>query len=207
MNGWDMPDLYRAPRGPQESQHHSAMANSPMQEGEWYFEPHYHGSFDFLYHPRKLITLSRSLHAITLPEAFRNVCANVIQTNVKEDVWLQCVGFPMPDPANRDSFAVGVVDYQDFTKTYLQRRYILESGGLQELGIKLTPDNNYAFLVPRFRETIKLNLWFALQQVNHEKGRMVYDGIMAKRGDSKYESQLDDYKHANPYWHFHPFTQ
>ncbi len=199
-----MPDLFRGPVTTEESSRTFAIALAPWQEGSWYFEPSYNNSFDFFYHTGTGTVLSASHDKMTLPKN-SEICFRGITLKLPEPVWLHCRGIPRPDPKVLESFAVGVVDILDFKENYITRRHFLESR-LEELGIKMPAQDKYYFLIPRVTEGIKLNLWCALQEVNLEQGAIIYDGIVAKKAESLYERQLDDFKHTNAFWHYHPFS-
>lgn len=183
-----------------------AIRQMPFQSGDWIYQPRYINCASMVYDLKEHKLWNRGLthliqikpehkiyssfSAIKLPEEFRwlhVLCIGGMDVNVLDKCFLIA-----------DIIKEGV--------NFRERREILEKMGPTQHGVAIACIQGIVRLVPNFTEKCAENAWIIMHEMNTRRHAVpTFDGMIAKKLNSKYVMQLEDYKKEFITWLDHKF--
>lgn len=166
------------------------------KHGEWSYEPKYNG-WRALVHTPTGTMFNRKGERLTIEKEFTKALA-LLQPMPFE--WLDCEALERRHGIGRGTLII--IDYINPIKhTYAERREVLEFHFETAL---MHPDNipSHGLLLPP-NDCSPLTCWEEFQRLNRQVGCEFYEGLVAKRNDSLYPSQLISPERECPYWMKH----
>ena len=166
--------------------------------GRWYYEPKYNG-WRALVHVPTGTMWNRHGELLTIAHEFTAALELLKQTAF---LWLDVEALERRHNVCRGTLIV--LDCPSHGGAYVERRASLLDGVLL-LHPYTTPANNAVYLTPSY--TDHWNVWETLQDSNRILGCQFYEGLVAKRADSRYPIQLNNPDQATPTWMKHRFVK
>jgi len=177
------------------------LEKAPGKVGKWFYEPKYNGWRAIVHVPSGRM-FNRHGQALSIVQEFAKALRQVRESPFE---WLDCEALERRHGIGRGTLIVldapGLSISEHRSPTYEDRRVFLGQH-FPVLPAETQPNAEAVCLPPAFDyESIEALLWFhSLQCQNLDWNCNFYEGVVAKRADSLYPSQLSDPSREFPFW-------
>lgn len=181
------------------------LPKAQRKHGDWYYEPKYNG-WRALVHVPTGTMFNRKNERLSIEREFA-AALTILREAYAEFEWLDCEALERRHNLGRGTLVV--LDIPSAAETYLNRRRRLETCGVSGSGMVIPHcasqplQNNTVYLTPSVKQGE--TLWNLLREANGPDmlGCEFYEGVVAKRADSRYPHQLRSASEEFPFWMKH----
>jgi len=179
---------------------------APPKSGDWIYEPKYNGWRALVHLPTGAM-FNRHGQRLSIEKEF-TVALELLCVTLDAEAfkWADCEALERRHNLGRGSLIVfDVIPEKPCRETpWIERRSWIERAFPILEQDKLAP--NKVYLPSNFAEDKTDAIWWALQETNRQIGCDLYEGLVAKRADSKYPIQLVSPAREFPFWIKHRFA-
>ena len=179
--------------------------------GEWMYEPKYNGWRALVHVPTGRMW-NRHGEPLSITDKFDTALAQLKETQLpfggrgmcKID-WADCEALERRHNKGRGSLIVFDTPMRGRGPTYAFRKSVLELSGLPNVGDIKAPSKAGAYICPVIPEGAVETYWQDMKEFNEKEGCEFFEGLVAKKVDSKYHIQLRSPNEKYGYWIKHRF--
>lgn len=185
--------------------------------GEWVYEPKYNGWRALVHVPTGRMW-NRHGEPLSITDKFDAALAQLKETELE---WVDCEALERRHDKGRGSLIVFDAPMKGRGPTYKFRRGLLDSAALYDEGLFMlwpmpwtdvagnitgsVPRQAGAYICPVVLESQVKDYWKEMQEYNEKEGCEFFEGLVAKKLDSKYPIQLRSPNEKYGYWIKHRF--
>jgi len=176
--------------------------------GDWMYEPKYNGWRALVYVPSGRMW-NRYGGELTIKDKFDTALAQLKETDL---LWADCEALERRHDKGRGSLIVfdapstmPTVKPAGTKYPYVFRKVVLEESGLPNVGDIKAPSKAGAYICPVIPEGAVEGYWQDMKEFNEREGCEFFEGLVAKKVDSKYPIQLRSPNEKFGYWIKHRF--
>jgi len=173
---------------------------APRKTGLWFYEPKYNG-WRALVHIATGTMFNRRGERLSIESEFAQALGLLRCTLSAEAFeWADCEALERRHGIGRGTLIVLDVIPKDAKWTYEERRSWITPAVLPVLYPSCKPHDDALFQSARFDSKLAADYWRLLPTYNQHFGCPFYEGLVAKRADSKYPMQLRSPAEEFPFW-------
>lgn len=169
--------------------------------GDWMYEPKYNGWRALVHVPTGRMW-NRQGGELTIKDKFDTALAQLKDTTLE---WVDCEALERRHDKGRGSLLVFDTPMRGRGPTYAFRKVVLEESGLPNVGDIKAPSKAGAYICPVIPEGAVETYWYEMNEFNEKEGCEFFEGLVAKKVDSKYPIQLRSPNEKYGYWIKHRF--
>jgi len=168
---------------------------APAKNGDWRYEPKYNG-WRALIHVASETMFNRHGEKLSIEAEFRTALSKLRKVAGTDLPWLDCEVLGRRHELGRGSLIVLDAPIEG---TYLERRAKLLTVIPWQLYSE-PPETNSVGLAPSHTADHSHTMWGLVQILNRRWSCQFYEGLVAKKSDSKYPVQLRSPSETFPFW-------
>jgi len=171
-----------------------------LKKGKWFYEPKYNGWRALVHVPTGRMW-NRQGKPLTIKSHFKVALAQLKETDLE---WADCEALERRHSKGRGSLIV--FDYPMIPNCeWFFRKLVLEQSGLSNVGDIKAPSEPGAYICPVIAQEMIDEYWRDMKEFNKMEGCEFFEGLVAKKADSKYPLQLRSPDEKYAYWIKHRF--
>ena len=170
------------------------------KKGKWFYEPKYNGWRALIHVPTGRMW-NRHGEPLTIESHFKTAISQLQETDLE---WADCEALERRHSMGRGSLIVFHYPMIPNCEWFF-RKLVIEQSGLPNIGDLKAPPKPGAYTCPVIAEEMVDGYWQSMKEFNELEGCEFFEGLVAKKADSKYPLQLRSPNEKYAYWIKHRY--